>query len=70
MKINDVLTLITPSDKVLLIKDGILREAEDKNDGPYVITQVHTNGTVRIQRGTTNERLNIGRLSPYFERAA
>ena len=53
--------------KVLLIKDGILRKAEDKNDGPYVITQVYTNGTVRIQRGTINERLNIRRLTPYFE---
>ena len=53
--------------KVLLIKDGILRKAEDKNDGPYVITQVFTNGTVRIQRGTINERLNIRRLTPYFE---
>ena len=54
--------------KVLLIKDGISRKAEDKNDGPYVITQVHTNGTVRIQCGTLNERLNIRRLTPYFER--
>ena len=54
--------------KVLLIKDGILRKAKDKNNGPYVITQVHTNGTVRIQRGTLDERLNIRRLSPYFER--
>jgi len=54
--------------KVLLIQDGINRKAEDKNNGPYVITQVHTNGTVRIQRGTINERLNIRRLTPYFER--
>ena len=54
--------------KVLLNKDGILRKAQDKNDGPYVITQVHTNGTVRIQRGTMTERLNIRRLSPYFEK--
>ncbi len=54
--------------KVLLKKDGILRKAEDKNDGPYIITQVHTNGTVRIQRGTISERLNIRRLSPYFAR--
>merc|ERR1712127_1120551 len=58
----------TVGQKVLLIKDGILRKAEDKKNGPYVITQVHTNGTVRIQRGTINERLNIRRLEPYFER--
>ena len=50
--------------KVLLTKDGILRKAEDKNKGPYVITQVHCNRTVRIQRETFSERLNIMRLSP------
>ena len=55
--------------KVLLTKDGIIRKAEDKNFGPFVITQVYTNGTVRIQRGTITERMNIRRLSPYFERA-
>ena len=54
--------------KVLLFKDGILRKAEDPYEGPYVITDVYTNGTVRIQRGTLNERLNIRRLHPYFER--
>ena len=54
--------------KVLLIKDGILRKTEDKNNGPFVITQVHHNGTVRIQRGTINERINIRRLLPYVER--
>ena len=58
----------TVGQKVLLKKDGILRKAEDKYDGPYVITNVYTNGTVRIQRGTINERLNIRRLTPYFER--
>ena len=54
--------------KVLLKKDGILRKAEDKHSGPFVITQVHTNGTVRIQRGTVSERLHIRRLTPYFEK--
>ena len=54
--------------KVLLRKDGNLRKAETKNDSPFVITQVHTNGTVRIQHGSVSERLNIRRLSPYFER--
>ena len=54
--------------KVVLIKDGIYRKAEDSNLGPYTITDVFVNGTVRIQRGTINERLNIRRLRPYFER--
>ena len=53
--------------KVLLKKDGILRKAEDKYVGPYNVTQVHTNGTIRIQRGTMSERINIRRATPFFE---
>ena len=52
--------------QVLLRKDGILRKAETKYDGPYTITTVYTNGTIRIQRGTMSERLNIRRVKPYF----
>ena len=44
-----------------------LNKLEDKYDGPYTITDVHVNGTVRIQRGTVNERVNIRRITPYFE---
>ena len=49
----------TVGNQVLLKKDGILRNAEDKNIGPYAITQVQTNSTIRIQRKTLSERLNI-----------
>ena len=34
--------------------------------GPYPITEVYTNGTVRIQKGIVNERVNIRRLTPHF----
>ena len=54
-------------DNILIVKDGILRKAEDKYVGPYRIIQVYTNGTVRIQRGNISERLNIRRIIPYFE---
>ena len=57
----------TVGQQVLVRKDGTLRKAEKRYLGPYVITQVHTNGTVRIQRGTMSERLNIRRIAPYFE---
>jgi len=57
-----------PSDKVLLIKDGILRKGESKYESePWTITSVHTNGTIRIQCRTKSERLNIRRVTPYFE---
>jgi len=55
--------------KVTIRKDGVLRKAEDKSTGPFVITQVFTNGTVRIQRGSVSERINIRRIDPYFETA-
>ena len=54
-------------DKFTLRKDGILRKAEVKSTGPWTITQVHCNGTVRIQRGAVSERLNIRRIDPYFD---
>ena len=53
--------------KVLVHKDGILHKTESKYDGdPWTITSVHTNGTIRVQRGTKSERLNIRRVTPYF----
>eukprot|EP00804_Cyclotella_cryptica_P005998 CCRYP_000245-RA/>CCRYP_000245-RA protein AED:0.34 eAED:0.60 QI:0/-1/0/1/-1/1/1/0/286 len=57
-----------PDDKVLLLKDGILRKTESRYESdPWTITSVNTNGTIRVQRGTKLERLNIRRVTPYFE---
>ena len=53
--------------KVLLKKDSILQKAEDKYVGPYNVTQVHMNGTIRIQRGTMSERIHIRRATSSFE---
>ena len=54
-------------DKVLLRKDGILRKAERQYESdPLSIKSVHTNGTIRVQRRTKSERLNIRRVTPYF----
>ena len=51
--------------QVLVHKDGILRKTESKWTGRYRITSVHTNGTIRIQRGAQSERLNIRSVKPY-----
>ena len=43
-------------DKVLLKKDGILRKSESRYEsGPWTITSVHTNGTIRVQCETKSE---------------
>jgi len=58
-------------DKALLkrdVNDDIIRAMDYVNEGPYRITKVYSDGTIRIQRGRNNERLNIRRVVPYFER--
>ena len=48
-------------------KDGILRKAKTKYEGPYIVTQLYYNGRARIQRGSISEQINIRRLTPYIE---
>ncbi len=56
-------------DKVLLTQEGILRKAESPySKEPWTITTVHTNGTIRIQRGTQSVRLNIRRVIPFIDK--
>jgi hypothetical protein len=55
-------------DKVLVINEGILWKAESAyGKEPWTITTVHTNGTIRIQRGTRTERLSIRRVQPFTD---
>ena len=50
-------------DKVFVRKDGILHKTESRyHSDPWTITMVHTNGTIRVQRGSKSERLNIRRV--------
>ena len=57
-------------DKIQIVKDGILRKAESpKQNEPWTLTTVHTNGTIRVTRGTKSERLNVQRVEPFFEKA-
>jgi hypothetical protein len=55
-------------EKVLLEKPGLISKLSTPRTGPYRITHTYTYGTVRIQRGVVNERVNIRRLMPYKER--
>jgi hypothetical protein len=55
-------------DKVLVINKGIIHKAESAYcKEPWTITTVHTNGTIRIQRGTKMERLSIRRVEPFTD---
>jgi hypothetical protein len=55
-------------DKVLLKNLGKhLRKLEAPRTGPYTVTAIYTNGTMCIQKGNVNEKVNIRRLFYYFE---
>ena len=41
------------------------RKLERPREGPYIITNVYSNGTVQVQRGPVSERINIRRLNPF-----
>ena len=53
--------------EVMIRKVGHIRKAEDKYLGPFTVTQLHTNGIIRIQRRTMSEHINIRRVTPFFE---
>jgi hypothetical protein len=52
--------------KVLLWKEGILRSAESRwRRKPRLITSVHMNGTITVQRRNKIDRINIRRVKPF-----
>ena len=48
-------------------KTGIYHKSDNNKQGPYIITEVFTNGTTRVQTGAINEKINIRRMVPHFE---
>jgi hypothetical protein len=54
--------------KVLLQKEVILCNAESRwHKKPWLITSVHTNGTITVQCRNKIERMNIRRVKPFEE---
>jgi hypothetical protein len=55
-------------DQVLFETSGILRKLSIPHTGPYPVTNVYKNGTIRIQKGKNgivSERVNIRRITPF-----
>ncbi len=54
--------------KVLLRKEGILRNAESRyQKEPWLITSLHTNGTIMVQCGNKLKRMSIRKVKPFEE---
>ena len=49
-----------------ILRDRNYSKLEEEKLGPFRITQMHTNGSVRIQQGIVHERTKIRRLTPHF----
>jgi hypothetical protein len=58
--------MFTVGQQVYIVTDGVQRKLDRPKTGPFEITEVYTNGTVRIQQGAVNKRINICRLEPHF----
>ena len=48
------------------LRDGNYDKLEGDKLGPFIITKLHTNYSVIIQRGITNEQINIRHLATHF----
>ena len=54
-------------DQVYVEMTGIYQKLDYNKQVPYRITEVFTNGTVRLQQGQVNRRINTIRLKPHFD---
>ena len=54
-------------DKVTYTKHGKQRKVVTPRRGHFEVTHVYTNGTVCIQRGRINERVNIKHIAPFLD---
>jgi hypothetical protein len=54
--------------KVLVRKEGVLHKSESIwHRKPWLITTVHTNGTITVQHRNKLEWMNIWRVKPFIE---
>jgi len=52
-------------EQVLLKRHDLAKYQRDPWEGPYAVTEVNDNGTVRIQKDVYDELVNIRQLKPY-----
>ena len=55
------------NDRILLERIKTTKHGEDEYDRPYPITEVHNNGTIRIQEERYSDLVNIREVIPYFD---
>ena len=54
------------NDQILIANDPNRKFGQDPYSGPYVIQKVNNNGTVRYQKGSKIDTINIRNIVPYY----
>ena len=57
----------TVGSRVLLKRVKRTKHGERELDGPYTILNLHTSGTVRIQKNNYSEVVHLRQIKPYHE---
>ena len=53
---------------MLIANDPLSRDKYDEEYlGPFVLTRVNNNGTIKYRDGVVHDTVNIGRVHPYKE---
>ena len=55
------------NDRILLLKARKHTKHELEYEGPYTLTKINDNGTVRFQKGIVNDVVNIRCIKPFYE---
>jgi hypothetical protein len=53
-------------DAVFYHTPGKIPKMQQPQTGPHTVTQVYSNGTIRIRQGSVEETINIQNVTPYF----
>jgi hypothetical protein len=53
--------------KVLIDQESLRKAESPYKKEPWTITQVYTNGTIRVQNGAKLDRINIQRVKPFYD---
>ena len=54
-------------DKVLVDESRMTPKLDAPRTGPYLIKKIWSNGTITVEKDNISERMNIRRITPYFE---
>ena len=53
--------------KILVDESRMTPKLEAQHTGPYLVKKIWSNGTITVKKDNISKRMNIQRITPYFE---